>query len=138
MKKYYFLLVAIMMAMVSIGLTACGDDEDEPKFSDIIGTWKMTGAQNGANYIILQQFTKDGKSYDVEILTMDGVTEVEVWRGTYSINQVVISIDERNDAGDNRAFNLKYQIKGKQLILSDAVKSYEFTQVSDSEIEKYL
>ena len=38
-KKYYYLLLALMMAVMSVGLTACGDDNDEPEGGDIVGTW---------------------------------------------------------------------------------------------------
>ena len=34
MKKYSYLLVAMMMATLSLGLTACGDDNDEPDGGD--------------------------------------------------------------------------------------------------------
>ena len=40
MKKQLFLLAAMLLAVMSISLTACGDDNDEPgSGGDIVGTW---------------------------------------------------------------------------------------------------
>ena len=43
MKKIYYLMLAMLMAMTTLGLTACGDDEEDGPNGgggDIVGTWK--------------------------------------------------------------------------------------------------
>ena len=139
MKKFLFLSLAMIMAILSLGLTACGDDKDEPESTnaDLVGTWKMTGTEGGYSYTSLIQFTKDGKFNNVEIYTEDGETEVEVVKGTYTVNGDVITITENYD-GEVDTYSVRFQIKGKQLIVSEAGYSVTYTQAKNSEIEKYL
>ena len=139
MKKFLFLSMAMIMAILSLGLTACGDDKDEPEGTnaDLVGTWKMTGTEGGYSYTSYVQFTKDGKFNNVEIYTEDGETEVEVVKGTYTVNGDVITITENYD-GEVDTYSVRFQIKGKQLIVSEAGYSVTYTQAKNSEIEKYL
>lgn len=64
MKKYYYLLVAMMMAVMTAGLTACGNDNDDEPEGD-----------NVNDYI---EFTIDGTSKTIELpkglfnVNMDG------------------------------------------------------------------
>ena len=69
MKKYYFLLMAMLMAVMTFGLTACGnEDNDEPDGGDIVGTWSGKTSEEwldlfdfmyaGGEQLI--QFKKDG------------------------------------------------------------------------------
>ena len=64
MKKYYYLLVAMMMAVMTAGLTACGNDSDDEPEGD-----------NVNDYI---EFTIDGTSKTIELpkglfnVNMDG------------------------------------------------------------------
>ncbi len=139
MKKYYFLLVAMMMAIVSVGLTACGsDDDDEPQNTSIVGTWKTSGTEDGVNYVSLIQFTKDGKFNGVQIWTENGENEIEVSKGTYTASNDVLMITETDEDGEADPYIINYQLKGKQLILTFLYNSVTFTQTQDSEIEKYL
>ena len=40
MKKHFYLFAAMLMALMGLSLTACGDDNDEPNNGgDIVGTW---------------------------------------------------------------------------------------------------
>ena len=39
MKRYIPWMTILMVAIVSVGLVSCGDDEDSPKNSMIVGTW---------------------------------------------------------------------------------------------------
>ena len=40
MKKHFYLFAAMLMTLMGLSLTACGDDNDEPNNGgDIIGTW---------------------------------------------------------------------------------------------------
>ena len=40
MKKQLFLLAAMLLVVISVSLTTCGDDNDEPSGDDIVGTWE--------------------------------------------------------------------------------------------------
>ena len=140
MKKFLFLSMAMIMAILSLGLTACGDDnKDEPKDTkgDLVGTWKMTGSEDGYSYTSLVQFTKDGKFYNVEVWTEHGETDVDISRGTYTVKDDVITITENYD-GEVDTYSVKYQIKGDQLIVTDDGYYMTYTKAKNSEIEKYL
>ena len=52
MKKYLTMMVAVMLAAMSLGLSACGDDKDEPKGTnakDLIGTWESDIVRDGVD-----------------------------------------------------------------------------------------
>lgn len=142
MKKFLFLSMAMIMAILSLGLTACGDDDkDEPSGAnaDLVGTWKMTGSEDGFSYISLVQFTKDGKFYNVEVSEYNGEVETDISRGTYTVKGDVITITAKDDGYDEvDTYSVKYQIKGKQLIVSEGGYSMTYSQAKNSEIEKYL
>ena len=59
----------MLMALVSVGFAACGDDDDEPKSADIVGTWSLDTDILG-DYEVLFQFTKDGKFHEVHTSLM--------------------------------------------------------------------
>ena len=40
MKKLYYFLAVMLLTLVSVGVTSCGDDKDEPKSSDLVGSSK--------------------------------------------------------------------------------------------------
>ena len=47
MKKYLSLIAFVMMAVVSLSLTACGDDDDDVNVgstSELVGTWEIINA----------------------------------------------------------------------------------------------
>ena len=47
MKKYLSLIAFVMMAVVSLSLTACGDDDDDDNVgstSELVGTWEIINA----------------------------------------------------------------------------------------------
>ena len=140
MKKLLFLSMTMLMAILSLGLTSCGDDNDEPTDkTDIVGTWKLSGKEDGFTYTSLIQFTKNGKFYNVEIAEEDGDMEVEVIRGIYSVSNGVITITEKDEDDRNiETYSVKYQVKNKQLIISEGAYSITYNQAKDSEIEKYL
>ena len=64
------------MAVMTAGLTACGDDSDEPDGGDIVGTWSSDLAQEMINAMEdiyssgedIIQFRKDGTFVEVSVL----------------------------------------------------------------------
>ena len=140
MKKINFFLTVMLLALVSFGITSCGDDKDEPKSSDIVGTWQLKAVgDEGESYESLIQFTKNGKWNSVEIYTSEVGVEVEVDRGTYTVsgNKVTVTFTE-----DGKSFNetMTYEVKGDKLMLTyeDAPVAVTFVRVKDSVIEQYL
>ena len=52
MKKYLTMMVAVMLAAMSLGLSACGDDKDEPdnsKSSDFVTGTITVRTENSTN-----------------------------------------------------------------------------------------
>ena len=48
MKKFYYFLSVMLLTLVSFGVTSCGDDKDEPKSSDLVGTWQFKAVTEDA------------------------------------------------------------------------------------------
>ena len=138
MKQCYYLLMVMMMAVVSVGVTSCGD-EDDPQDSSIVGTWQLDVADNpGANgtygtYNVLVQFTEDGKYHEAEIFS----TEFDVYHGTYSVSDDKLTVTY-NYKFETETVELTYKVKGNKLTLITAYDTNTFTRVKDSAIEPYL
>ena len=138
MKKFSFILTVMLMALVSVGVTACGD-EDEPEISSIVGTWQLEVADNpGANgtygtYNVLVQFTEDGKYHEAEIFS----TDFYVYYGTYSVSGDKLTLTY-NYKYETETVELTYNVKGNKLTLITSYDTSTFTRVKDSVIEPYL
>lgn len=150
MKKQLFLLAAMLLAVMSISLAACGDDNDEPgSGGDIVGTWEcdisrtlideMSDMYKSGDQLI--QFRSDGTMVTVNayVLTDAWVAitgereEVEVEYGTYRIS------GDKLISGDGET--VKFKLQGNKLTLtptSGIILPFTFTRVSDSVINKYL
>lgn len=132
MKKFYYLLIAMLMALATVGLTACGDDE--PYGYDLVGTWQMV-YDSGETLI---QFTENGAFHEVGITTINGKTEIYVDHGFYRVsgNQLTIVYDDDNDGSDT--IECTYSIRGNEITFSSPGYSETYVHVSDSAIERYL
>ena len=150
MKKQLFLLAAMLLAVMSISLTACGDDNDEPgSGGDIVGTWEcdisrtlideMSDMYKSGDQLI--QFRSDGTMVTVMayVLTDTWVAitgerdDIEVEYGTYRIS------GDKLISGDGET--VKFKLQGNKLTLtptSGIILPLTFTRVSDSVINKYL
>lgn len=149
MKKHFYLYMALLMALMSLTLTACGDDNDEPSGGDIVGTWEcdisrtlideMSDMYKSGDELI--QFRADGSMVTVSayILTdawaqITGDTEeVEIEYDTWRIS------DDKIISGNGET--VKFKLKGNKLTLtptSGIIIPLTFTRVSDSRINRYL
>ena len=134
MKKFCNLLMVMLMALVSVGFAACGDD-DEPKGSDIVGTWALDDSGFGAG-VTLFHFTKDGKFSEVNKSMVLG-DEVLVYHGTYTItgDKLTVTYIYLNET---ETIDCTYQVKGNKLTITNGGHSSTFIRVEDSVIEPYL
>ena len=133
MKKYSYLLMVILMTLVSVGFASCGNDDDEPKSSDIVGTWQLKDSDG----VILLQFTKDGKYNEVDIVSDEGVDDLYIYHGTYTLSGNMLTITYVY-AYESETVDCTYSVKGDQLTITSAEGSNILTRVQDSVIERYL
>lgn len=161
MKKYYFLLVAMMMAVMSVSLTACGDDNDEPEGGDIIGTWSCDTNKRIIDFLdefytggeSLCQFRADGTYVAVDIAYYNEEwaeieasynedftnPEIIIERGTYRLSGNTLHMTPNEGEYYETYWNCKINGKKMTLTLTEGiVMSFNFTKVSDSVINKYL
>ena len=140
MKKFYLFLSVMMLTLVSVGFVSCGDDKDEPKSSDLVGTWQLKAIdEDGASYESLVQFTKNGQWNSVEIYNDDSEIDIEVERGTYTVSGNRITVDYTED-GKTYSESFGFEVKNDKLMLTydDYPVAVTFVRVKDSVIEKYL
>ena len=133
-------MTVMFLALVSVSVTSCGDDKDEPVNSDIVGTWQVKGIdEDGEAYENLVQFTQNGKWHSVEIYYEFDETDVDVEHGTYSVsgNKVIVTY---TDDGHSISQTFNYEVKGDKLMLSylDYPVVITYIHVNDSVIERYL
>ena len=137
MKKCYFALMVFLMTLVSVGFTACGDDE--PKVADIVGTWLYDSPEIYGDVAWLFQFTKDGIFHQVIInIKADGNNDYFAFHGTYTVKGNELSFVYDDDQGfDGDPLTVEYIVQGDKLMLMDQNHS-TFTRVMNSVIEPYL
>ena len=135
MKKCFYALMVMLMALVSVGLASCGDD-DEPKADDIIGTWAFDNTDLIGAGMTLFQFTKDGKFYEVNKSMVLGDYEV-VYHGTYTVSGNKLSVTYTY-LSETETIDCTYQVKGNKLIITTDGHTSTFIRVKDSVIEPYL
>ena len=145
MKKDSYILMVMLLALLTIGFTACSDD-DEPKGADIVGTWQHDHPHNGSrDWDIYYQFTKDGKflyvweSYMIEHYTF--VPVVVVYRGTYTVSgtKLIVTLDSEPSI-DLYLFpsECEFSVQDDSLKLLLGGEEPTFTRVDDSAVQPYL
>lgn len=136
MKKCYYSLMVMLMALVSVGVTSCSDD-DEPDASDIVGTWRVDNSDwigLGATWF---QFTKDGKFHEID-KPMSAPINVLVYHGTYTLSGNVLSITCNYEHGTTTV-DFIYKVKGnKMTITNNDGYTQKLIRVEDIDIEPYL
>ena len=140
MKKQFYSLMLLLMTLVSVGLVSCSDD-DEPKTSDIVGTWSYNTQMIG-DFAIYLQFTKDGKFHEVHTSFPDGETLLDdVFHGTYTVSGNVLTITY-NYLYDDEIVKCLYEVKSDKMMLTFEDEGEEvtatFIRVKDSVIKPYL
>ncbi len=140
MKKFYLFLSVMMLSLVSVSFVSCGDDKDEPKSSDLVGTWQLKAIdEDGAVFETLVQFTKNGQWNSVEIYNDGTEIDIDVERGTYTVSGNKINVTYTED-GHSVTETMTYEVKGDNLMLTyaDFPVAVTFVRVKDSVIEEYL
>lgn len=139
MKKCYYALMVMLMALVSVGLAACGDDE--PKVADIVGTWQYYEPAMYNDASLMFQFTKDGRFHQVVVFIVSaGKTDHFAFHGSYTVKGNNLSMTYDNDDGydgENETLTCEYMVQGDRLTLLDQDHS-TYIRVKDSVIEPYL
>ncbi len=147
------LFCVALLAAMTVSLTACGDDNDEPSGGSIVGTWEgdylnwfeSTNGQDGIfessnGYI---KFNDDNTYISVSdnIYTDEWVEiygaqkhEIEIEHGTYKISGNTITITD----SDQTYLPATFSVKGNKLTIVALGLTFTFTRVSDSVINKYL
>lgn len=151
MKQILKILFCVaLLAAMTISLTACGDDNDEPSGGgDIIGTWEcdisrtlideMGDIYKSGDELI--QFRSDGT-----MVTVTAMVFTEAWAEIAGMDEdVEIDYDTWRISGDKIISGddetMKFKVKGNQLTLtptSGVIIPITLTRVSDSRINKYL
>ena len=127
--------MVMLLALVSVGFAACGDD-DEPKAADIIGTWAFDNTGLIGAGVTLFQFTKDGIFHEVDKSMVLGDGEV-VYHGTYTITGDKLTITYIF-LSETETIDCTYQVKGNRLTITNDGHTSTFIRVKGSVIEPYL
>ena len=139
MKKCYYLLMVMLLALVSVGFAACGDDE--PEFSEIVGTWVVDPDVDG-DFSVLFQFTKDGKFHQVTVFTdKNGVHGHYTLHGSYTVkkHKLAMTYDPNPLLSDeSETVECDYSFEGDILRLFTGGETIVFHRVKSSVIEPYL
>jgi hypothetical protein len=142
MKKYIYSLMVMLLALLSVGFTACSND-DEPKVPSIVGTWQHD--HEAGNWDIYYQFTKDGKFHYVwktNIVTPQGLKPtVAVANGTYTVSgtKLIVTLDS-NPKTDLYLCpsECEYSVQGDKLKLLLGEDEPTFTRVKDNTIPTWV
>lgn len=144
MKKYFYLFVVALFATMSLALTSCSDDDDEPNDpnnENIVGTWeRATNIDDDwwqKDYI---QFKADGTSISITDVHFMGDSDVSVEYGKWTKkgNNLTVKADKLSDEGIDIDNGTIKKLTKTELIINADGMDLSFVRVDDSVINKYL
>ena len=141
-KKCYYALMVMLMALVSVGFAACGDDDSDLEIALIVGTWQYDNPEMFDDAILLFQFTKDRKFHQVaKYIGEEGTPDYFAFHGTYTVKgyKLIVTIDPTplfNDESETIEFS--YSVEGDKLELLSNGETITLKRVNASAIEPYL
>ena len=142
MKKCYYALMVMMLALVSVGFAACGDDDSDLEIAFIVGTWQYDDPEMFDDAVLLFQFTKDRKFHQVaKYIGAGGMPELFAFHGTYTVKgyKLIVTIDPTPSFNDKReTIEFYYSVEGDKLELLSNGETITLTRVNASAIEPYL
>ena len=134
----------MLMALVSVGFTACGND-DEPKVADfVVGTWQYYHPDDETvDFDLFFQFTKDGKFHLVwnDHVTYYGRPNLYAFHGTYTVTgyKLIVTFDPSPLLSDeSETIEFDYSVEGDKLLLFTNSETLTLIRVNNSVIEPYL
>ena len=135
MKKHLYQLLVALIALSSLFLVSCNDEEDISS-GDIVGTWEWDSFDSedywGKQYV---QFNADGEYIEVN-LNADGTIEYIDRGGQWErIGNTVIISDEGEEIPTTAVIT---KLSNEDLTLTLLGISMSYKRVDDSVIEKYL
>ena len=140
MKKCYFALMVMLMALVSVGFAACGDDEPDLEIAEIVGTWQYDNHDMFDDAVLLFQFTKDRKFHQVAKY-IGSATDFFALHGTYTVKgyKLIVTIDPSPLFSDeSETIEFSYSFEGDKLVLLSGGETITLIRVNASAIEPYL
>lgn len=139
MRKCYFALMVLLVALVSVGFAACGDDE--PKVADfVVGTWQYDNHEMLNDNVLLFQFTRDGKFHLVSKY-IGSATDYYAYHGTYTVKgyKLIVTFDPSPLLSDeSETIEFDYSVEGDKLLLFTNSETLTLIRVNNSVIEPYL
>lgn len=113
MKTFKLVLTYFVATVLSLSLNSCGDDNDEPNPSSIVGTWisyELVDEDN-PNMIYTLFFSKDGSGW----MTWSDDNHTKYFK--YNVNDGVIYFDASDEWGSD-TWKCRYEIQnGKNLTI---------------------
>lgn len=136
MKKYLKLFLVVILATMTLPLTSCKDDKDEPDGGDIVGTWKEKSIDLlGITHYL--QLRADGTAVTINIIDDSwswSDSKIEVDYGKWSKKGDTLTIID--DDVTTKATIIK--LTSKELGVSMWGLTTYYERVPDSEVDKYL
>lgn len=110
-KKFFMSILAIIMvAVLSVGFTSCGDDDDEVNAEALLGVWRNT-YDNGGYW----QYTFHANNKFDAVET--GYGQPYYMGGTYNVNGNKLTLTFSQ--GDGGTYTYTFKIKETELMLID-------------------
>ena len=106
--------------LISIGFTACGDDDDnEPGSNSIVGTWRLSlRDEDGDMWYCQYEFSLKGT---LKVKDWSGNNEPAKYEasGKYSVSADVLTLIITEADGETYTEQYKFKIEGNRLIIYD-------------------
>lgn len=133
MKKYLYLMIVALFATMSVALTSCSSDDDEPKGTDgtIVGTWRVDTMKMGDMWQVdYVRFKENGTYESVAVINVTGELDLVPDSGTWHR-------DGNNITIDGLTAPIK-ELNDKKMVLGIGGGSITYNRCPDSEMDRYL
>lgn len=129
-KSLFFAVIALMMAMLGVCLTACGSNGDEEPGdgstdSKLNGTWVATAKDDASTGTFTFEFKGNNVSYTEKWSEPGYDDDIETYKGTFVAEDGLLTMHlERTDYPDSFDCVFKYSVSGKSLVLTSVGDNY--------------
>ncbi len=115
-KQLKWWLMALLISLPAVALTACGDDDDDLSSTGIVGNWWNGERSYSSGRSLVYVFKSNGQYVGYEAIDFTARTYDFIWCGTWKYNKDTRILTLNEDDGDIDTYRVE-SVSDKTLVL---------------------